>query len=415
MTIQSNNTSEAALKVIHKLHANGFVAMLAGGCVRDHILGVEPKDYDIVTDAEPKQVLALFRGSRKVGIKFGVVLVRRMGQDLEVATFRTDGPYSDGRHPDHIEFGTPEQDALRRDFTINGLFLDTTTDEIIDHVGGQADLRAGIIRTIGSAADRFSEDHLRMLRAVRFAARFDFEIEPSTLAEIEKQAHQLPLISPERIWIELSAILVHRNRRLGWDILTQTKLHHYLAKSWTQSKEKDEAALRRLDALPNKACSPTLAFATVLVSRPVKAIESISRELRLSNRDRSGTTWLVAQLPRVQDESSLELADLKERMASIHWAELMLLLKAELVATGMDLELYDRLIGRAKRIMPNEVAPPPFLTGADLEKMNLAPGPLYGQVLGKVYRAQLNSEIDSRKAAAALASKLIKQLGSDLT
>lgn len=410
MTIRSNKASEAALKVIRKLHSNGYVALLAGGCVRDEILGFEPKDYDIVTDALPEKVLALFRGARKVGVKFGVVLVRRMGLDLEVATFRTDGPYSDGRHPDHVEFGTPEQDALRRDFTINGLFLDTVTGEIIDYVGGQVDLRAGVVRTIGSPADRFAEDHLRMLRAVRFAARFGFEIEKATFVEIERQAHLLARISPERIWIELAAILVNGNRKIGWDLLTLSKLHTFLAKSWIESKEYGTAVSKRLKALSTDLCSQTLALAAVLIPRETPTIDAICHELRLSNHERSAVTWLSTQLSKVQNESLLELADLKELMASDHWNELLLLLNAELVATGNDLLSYDRLVDRAKHTLPSEVAPPPLLTGADLEKMNLVPGPLYGQVLRTVYRAQLNVEIVNQEEAVALAVKIIGKL-----
>ncbi|MCH7994391.1 MAG: CCA tRNA nucleotidyltransferase, partial [Planctomycetes bacterium] len=195
----------AALRILEKLRARGHTALLAGGCVRDMLLSIPPKDYDVATDATPKRVVRIFPRSRTVGAKFGVVLVRQYGHDIEVATFRSDGTYSDGRHPDTVVFGTDVEDARRRDFTINGLFFDPIEERVIDHVDGRRDLEAGVIRTIGEPEARFAEDHLRMLRAIRFAARLGFVIEPRTMAAIKCLAQRLGDISTERVWLELEA------------------------------------------------------------------------------------------------------------------------------------------------------------------------------------------------------------------
>ena len=213
----------AALDIIATLRSAGHIALLAGGCVRDLLLNRTPKDYDVVTDATPRRVKELFPRARQVGAKFGVMLVRRYRHDVEVATFRADGTYSDGRHPDQVTFGTEQEDAARRDFTVNGMFCDPAEERIIDHVGGREDLEAGVIRTIGVPAERFAEDHLRMLRAVRFASTLGFELAPETLAAIRQHAPKLELISAERIWQELVQILVGSARARGWTLLLDVR------------------------------------------------------------------------------------------------------------------------------------------------------------------------------------------------
>jgi poly(A) polymerase len=206
---------KAALHVMDTLRGAGHQALLAGGCVRDLLLSRTPKDYDVATDAPPGRVLEFFPKARAVGAKFGVILVRKFGRDVEVATFRTEGPYSDGRRPDHVAFGSAEEDARRRDFTINGLFFDPAGQRVIDYVGGQDDLRRRILRTIGDPSERFAEDHLRMLRAVRLAARLEFTLEAQTRTEISRAAPLLSGISPERIWMELEQILTAPSRTAG--------------------------------------------------------------------------------------------------------------------------------------------------------------------------------------------------------
>ena len=215
-----------ALSIVRKLQANGHRALLVGGCVRDRLLGITPKDFDVGTSAVPSNLLELFPGAQLIGAHFGVILVSDpSGVTVEVATFRSEGAYSDGRHPDAVHFETqPEADARRRDFTINGLMQDPVSGELFDFVGGRADLAARVIRAIGDPYRRFAEDRLRMLRAVRFAARLGFSIEAETLAAIQSQASAIGSISAERIRDELVRILTEGDTRRGFELLDQTNL-----------------------------------------------------------------------------------------------------------------------------------------------------------------------------------------------
>jgi poly(A) polymerase len=225
----SKSAREVALELARTLKKAGHDAFFAGGCVRDTVLGHTPKDYDIATSARPNEILELFPGANEVGAHFGVIIVARDGHHIEIATFRTDGSYRDGRRPESVEFSSAEQDAKRRDFTINGLFEDPESGEIIDHVEGRRDLEAGVIRAIGSPAQRFQEDALRLLRAVRFAAHLGFEIEPETRAALHDNAHLLDKISPERIRDEFSRIITSQRRRQGIEQLVESGLlEHFL-------------------------------------------------------------------------------------------------------------------------------------------------------------------------------------------
>jgi hypothetical protein len=246
MTRREQTALQAALFIVEQLRNAGFSALLAGGCVRDMLLSREPKDYDVATDATPDQVAARFPRARRVGAKFGVMLVRKFGHDIEVATFRTDGTYSDGRRPDDVTFGTAEQDARRRDFTINGLFYDPIERLVIDYVDGRKDLQAGIVRTIGDPNDRFAEDHLRMLRAIRFAALLIFDIEPATFDAIRQLAPHLRVISPERIWMELNLMLAHPSRDRAWSLLTTSGLCNHLVQDWKPDETHHDTIARRL-------------------------------------------------------------------------------------------------------------------------------------------------------------------------
>src|SRR5688572_21466071 len=219
-----HSTRQDALAVVRRLRDAGHVAYFAGGCVRDQLLGLDPKDYDVATDAPPDRVRQLFSNTQAVGAAFGVILVRHRKSQIEVATFRTDGKYVDGRRPEGVVFTTAEEDAKRRDFTINGMFYDPVEERVIDYVGGQADLKHKLLRAIGNPDERFEEDHLRMLRAVRFAARFDLAVEPATGDAIKRHADHLPRISPERIAEELRWMLGDPSRRRAWPLLWELGL-----------------------------------------------------------------------------------------------------------------------------------------------------------------------------------------------
>jgi poly(A) polymerase len=398
---------DAALDTIEKLRAGGHVALLAGGCVRDRLLGHAPKDYDVVTDATLPRVREIFPRARQVGAKFGVMLVRRFGYDIEVATFRADGPYSDGRHPDSVTFGTDIEDARRRDFTINGLFLDPADGRVIDYVRGRADIAARTIRTIGDPARRFAEDHLRMLRAVRFAARLNFEIEAGTLDGIRRCAAQLATISAERVWGELESILTAPSRARAWGLLISTGLRPFLSPHWPIDAAADAVIEGRLAALRLHPISAGLALAVVLPGRSDVQVRQICRSLRLSNRLLNTVVWLTSSLNRLECECDVDLADLKLLMREDPWPDLLELLRVALVSRGVALDGYAGLCDRVAAIPPDQVAPPPLLTGDDLVRMGLTPGPQTGRILEAVYRAQLGLAICDRAQAERLAKKLM--------
>lgn len=407
MKLPSDNAAQAALEVLERLRTAGHAAFLAGGCVRDMLLGVAPKDYDIATDAHPPRVLEIFPKSRMVGAKFGVVLVRRRGRDVEVATFRADGVYSDGRHPDSVAFGTEIDDAHRRDFTINGLFFEPSAGRVIDHVGGQADLAARRIRTIGDPNQRFGEDHLRMLRAVRFAARLGFEVDPATAHAIRAHARHLREISPERIWMELEQILTAPTRGPAWSLLRKFGLVAHLVRNWSPGDLEEERISRMLSSLPTATISAPLALAAMFRADPPAAIEDRGRSMRLSNRQISITRWLLDSLEVLEHPDSLSLADLKTLMSGADWDGLMSLYRADLLAGERDTMAADELAARAAAIPPDSIAPPPLLSGDQLSAMNMTPGPEFGRVLDAVYRAQLNEEISTTLQARELATRLM--------
>lgn len=402
MKRQAGNGWTAALHILDRLRAAGHRALLAGGCVRDRLLAIAPKDYDIATSARPEEVLRLYPKARPVGVKFGVVLVRQAGHDVEVATFRTDGPYSDGRHPDHVQYGTAEQDAQRRDFTINGLFLDPLSDAVIDYVGGQGDLRAGVIRTIGAPAQRFAEDHLRMLRAVRFAARLGFTIEPETLSEMRRLAPCLPGISAERIAMELAAILTPATRIIGWRLLSETQLCAFLVTTWKPSAGELPGIALRLRALPSASIAFALALAALWGKETPAAARTHARALRCSNREVRTVSWLLSNLADVAKVDRLDLAALKRLRADRDWPLLPPLLHAALVADEADLAPHDRLLERVAAIPAEKITPPPLLTGDDLLSLGVPAGRGLGTVMDLLYTAQLNEEIASRAEAEAM-------------
>ena len=319
-----------------------------------------------------------------------------------MATFRSDGAYSDGRRPDGVTFGTDREDALRRDFTINGMFYDPFGNLLIDFVGGRADLEAKVIRTIGDPDARFLEDHLRMLRAVRFASRLGFEIETATMRAIQLLPHRLQDISAERIWMELELILADSNRTRGWSLLVETGLRDHLCARWPTNAVHDAAIAIRLNAIPEVAPA-TLGLAAVLADKDLDAVSRTCRRLKMKNHDAEATRWLIRSLPALHDESSLELADLKMLMAKPIWPALLNLFRGDLVAKGLPIDRHSRLSLRAGAI--DEWAPTPFVAGDDLISMGMQPGPLMGQLLQNLYRRQLNETIRGKHEAMVAAQK----------
>jgi len=396
----------AALGVVQQLQDRGFVALFAGGCVRDMLMGRDPHDFDVATSATPEDVTGLFRRTARVGAKFGVVLVRIGPHSIEVATFRTDGSYSDGRRPDAVVFTTPEEDAHRRDFTINGMFFDPVADAVIDHVGGQADLSAGLMRAIGEPEQRFAEDHLRLLRAIRFAARLGFRIEPQTWSAMCRHASDITRISPERIRMELEGILSHPRRAVALNMLHEAGLLTYL---WPGSEALHSCAsqiTRTLASLPAEA-SFELGLAAMLLPLSKEQIHSACAALRCSNTTEEVVCWLLDKLPALARPAALSLADLKRLMAHAAFDSLLSLFAAMLTAEGADFNALEEFKARAGAIAPEDVAPPPLLTGHDLQEMHLPPGPLYSEILNHVYDAQLNEVVHDRAAAIRMARRLV--------
>jgi len=398
----------AALLVLRKLRERGHTALFAGGCVRDLLLGKRPADYDIATDARPQAIVDLFRRTRKVGMKFGVVLVGIQRYWIEVATFRADVNYVDGRRPERVEFTDAREDALRRDFTINGMFYDPLKREVIDFVGGRDDLSAKVLRAIGTPNTRFAEDHLRMLRAIRFAARFGFEIEPATWSAIQAHAAAIARISPERIHDELEAILIHPNRAWAFGELHATGLLPHLWPGSAALTDHASDTKKLLAALPARA-GFELGLAAILHRLPLEQVQAACEALRTSNRVLKNVLWLTTKQDALLHPADVTLADLKLLMAHRSFGDLMALFAARLKSQGQPLTAFRRVSARARAIPAAEVAPPPLITGDHLQQLGLAAGPRYKAILEKVYYAQLNGDLTDRPAAKAYAKRLIEE------
>jgi tRNA nucleotidyltransferase/poly(A) polymerase len=413
----------AALKIVQVLHDAGHVAYFAGGCVRDTLLGLSPKDYDIATDAHPRRVGELFRHTQFVGEAFGVVLVRLMGHVVEVATFRAEAGYDDGRRPTHVTFTDAQHDAQRRDFTINGLFEDPLApgaaieQRVIDHVGGVADLKAGVLRAIGDPDERFGEDYLRMLRAARFAARFNFQIETRTARAVKVNARYLGQISRERIGQEVKLMLTGSRPALACRLMQDLTLD-----APTLGEPHLDAKLSTVQSVPAGAPYAVTLAAWLLdrhvlhepeaqadlghaLSRLVhQQLESLIKRWRgalcLSNEDRDLLRLMLTDLPDVTAWPQSDVARRKRLLARAQWPGTWTLLQAMawLPAARALVEAIDR---DSPALLAQGVAPTPFVTGDDLIAQGEKPGPAFRQVLDAVYDAQLRGEVGDRSEALA--------------
>lgn len=421
---------EFALQVVQQLQAAGHTALWAGGCVRDLLRGKSPHDFDVATDATPDRVRAIFgeRRTLAVGESFGVVIVlgpKRDGETIkvEVATFRAEGTYPDGRRPDpgQIRFTTAEEDALRRDFTINGMFFDPVRERVLDYVGGEADLKAGVIRAIGEPHARMREDKLRMLRAVRFTATLDFELDEATAHAIREMAGELAVVSAERITQELRKMLADRHRRRAVRLLQQTELLLVIFPELADQLAPAEPVewLRTLDMLEHLG-EATFEQGMAALLRTVPCPESsrrrqgetagtvaaIGRRLRLSNEERDQIIWLVGHRHDLNDPGLLSQAQLKRLLAHSWSGALRNLLRARLMAEGGSAAAIEFLDDFLARTPADQLDPAPFITGADLIELGLEPGRQFEVILTGVRDAQLNGEIASREAALDLARRL---------
>lgn len=436
-----------ATSIVKTLRQRGFLAYLVGGCVRDLLLGREPKDYDVATNATPGQVMKIFPETYAVGAQFGVVLVPVPDEELksgvgvegashahavEVATFRSDIGYTDGRHPDEVRFSTdPREDVARRDFTINGMLLDPVSGEVLDYVGGRVDLSAGTIRTIGDPELRFTEDKLRMLRAVRFAARFEYEIEPATFSAIQKMAAQIEIVSRERVRDELTRMLTEGHGRRAFLLLDESGLLAHVLPEISAMKGVEQPpefhpegdvfvhTVLLLDNLP-QPCPLTLAWGALLhdVGKPgtfrvgpdrirfdehvevgVKITEKICERLRFSNDDTEQILALVDNHMRFGHVSRMKESTLKRFLRLPRFDEHLALHRADSLASHRNLATYEFLREKQREIPVEKMRPAPLVTGDDLIAQGHVPGPKFREILNAVEDAQLEGRLPSRDAA----------------
>jgi poly(A) polymerase len=435
---------EFATSIVQTLRQRGFQGYLVGGCVRDLLLGREPKDYDVATDATPEQVMVIFPETYAVGAQFGVVLVpapesasgsvdvARESRAVEVATFRSDIGSSDGRHPDEVRFSRdPREDVARRDFTINGMLLDPATDEVLDFVGGRKDLEAGIIRTIGDPERRFGEDKLRMLRAVRFAARFEYAIDSETFAAIQRMAGEIEVVSHERVRDELTRMLTEGHARRALLLLDESGLLRHILPEISAMHGVEQPpefhpegdvflhTLLLLDNLPHP-CPMALAWGALLhdVGKPatfrvapdrirfdghvdvgVKIAEEICGRLRFSNDETTQILALVENHMRFSHATRMSESTLKKFLRMPAFDQHLALHRADSLASHRNLSTYEFVQQKRAEITPEKMRPSPLVTGDDLIAAGHAPGPKFREILNAVEDAQLEGRLLSRADA----------------
>jgi poly(A) polymerase len=434
-----------ATTIVQTLRQRGFQAFLVGGCVRDLLLGREPKDYDVATNATPQQVMSIFPETYAVGAQFGVVLVpvpeEHLPKDqtisshagtIEVATFRSDIGYSDGRHPDEVRFSQdPREDVARRDFTINGMLLDPEGGDVLDFVGGRKDLHDGIIRTIGEPERRFGEDKLRMLRAVRFAARFEYTIEPATFAAIRKLVHEINFVSRERVRDELTRMLTERHARRAFLLLDESGLLKEVLPEISAMKGVEQPpefhpegdvfahTLLLLENLP-EPCPPALAWGALLhdVGKPptfrvapdrirfdnhvevgVKMAEEICSRLRFSGDDTAQILALIDNHMRFGHATRMKESTLKRFLRLPRFDEHLALHRADCLASHGELGTYEFLKQKLNTIPPENMRPSRLVKGDDLIAAGYQPGPKFREILNAVEDAQLEGRLPSKDEA----------------
>jgi len=404
-------SSQLARIVVESLQRAGFIAYFAGGCVRDRLMGLPPKDYDVATSATPQQVLAVFPRSKKIGIAFGVVQVADRKATVEVATFRADGDYLDGRRPEGVTFTTPEGDSQRRDFTCNGLFYDPVKDELLDFVGGKRDIDAKLLRAIGDPRQRFAEDHLRMLRAVRFAAKLNFTIEPATHAAILELQDHIQNISRERIGDEVRNILEHPARVPGIQLLSaypRLFCNLFFVAPERIVRPVEWTRLSRL-AEPVPRVLGLMALLLDIWGPTGKDISTVTDKLRaslmLSNDETAAFAWWADHLAPVHQWPSLSVARFKRMMADPHWADL-----ARLYLAGpVDDAARAAFLQKTAVLEAEGVAPQPLISGLDLIRLGGRPGRQFKGWLHHLYDEQLEGRLKTAEEAEAAALVLLKK------
>ena len=434
MSTQASKSPEnIALAIVRRLQGAGFLAFWVGGCVRDFLLGREPGDYDIVTSALPEQIEGLFKRTIPVGRKFGVMVVIEDGHQFQVATFRAEADYQDGRRPERVVFGDAEADVRRRDFTVNGLFYDPVRKESHDWVGGEADLRARIIRTIGVPEERFAEDHLRLLRAVRFAAQLDFSIEAGTFAALQANAAKIKTISAERVREELVKLLRPPHASRGLDLLRESGLLEQVLPEIAATVACEQSPdfhpegtvfnhLRlMLQHLPPEA-DPSLPWAVLLhdAAKPVTAsadpetgswhfyghekigadmAAEILERLRFPRKQMNEVVEAVRHHMQFKDALQMRKSTLRRLLMRPTFPLELQLHRLDCLGSHGRLEVYDFLVAQARQLEEQPEIRPPLLTGDDLIALGLKPGPALGALLAEIREQQLQDELKTKTAA----------------
>lgn len=421
-----------ARKIVQTLHDAGFTAYYAGGCVRDALLGAEPHDYDIATNAKPEEVQNLFRRTVAVGAHFGVVCVIEGGTEFQVASFRSDGAYIDGRHPESVSFSSPREDAERRDFTVNGMFFDPLAGEVIDFVGGRADLKAKLLRAIGDPHARFREDRLRMLRAVRFATTLGFDIDPATWRAVCENAAHIHEVSAERIREEIVKIFLSPRRVRGFDLLDESGLMREILPEIEALKGCEQPPqfhpegdvfvhTRIMLSLLQPEVSVPLVFSVLFhdIGKPgtfsvdpdgrirfsghdklgAEMTEQIMTRLRFSRREIDATVEAVAQHMVFKDVQQMRVAKLKRFMAREHFADEMELHRVDCTSSHGMLDNYEFVRAKREEFANEPLIPPPLIGGADLIALGMKPGPRFKEILDAVQSRQLEGTLTDREAA----------------
>jgi poly(A) polymerase len=430
VTLPASAIREKAVSIVKRLRQQGFEAYFAGGCVRDMLLGKTPQDYDITTSAKPEDICKLFPDTIPVGAKFGVILVLIEDHPFEVASFRHDGPYLDGRHPSEVRYGSLEEDVRRRDFTINGMVYDPLADRAIDLVDGMKDLERRCVRAIGAAQKRFEEDRLRMLRAVRFAASLDFAIEPATFGAIQRLAPTVTAIAWERIGEEVTRILTEGRARRGFELLDQSGLLQSLLPEITALKgvvqspdfhpEGDVFTHTLLLLEHMGGPSETLAYGCLLhdIAKPVcmrqeaeritfyghtergaEMAEDILKRLKRSRSVWERVAYLVRNHLRHVQAPKMRLSTLKRFLREEGIEELLELVRIDALSSNGDLQYYRFCQARRAELKDDEIRPEPLLRGDDLILLGFKPGPLFAEILRQVEDAQLGGELRDRGEA----------------
>jgi poly(A) polymerase len=397
---------EFALDVVRRLRDAGHDALWAGGCVRDQLLGRTPKDYDVATSARPDAVRELFgrRRTLAIGASFGVisVLAPKPLAQIDVATFRTDGAYADGRRPDSVTFTDAEHDAQRRDFTINGLFFDPVAEQVVDYVGGLADIEARVVRAIGDPRRRLAEDKLRMLRAVRFAATYDFAVDPGTLAAVRAMADEVTVVSRERIAAELRRMLSHASRRRSLELLADADLLRpllpQLAAHAVANDEAWQLSLARVGRLA-EAEFPLALAAWLIGLIDADGVRTLGRGLKLSNREIDRATWLVKHAPLLAEAADAAWPQLQRLLAHEGGADFVALAAVSLPENDAGFARVRSQIARPR----DEWNPPPLVTGDDLLAHGIRAGRQFAELLEHLRDEQLDGRLSTRDEAIAAA------------